>query len=175
MKSWLAAVVLYALVNPNLLPAREATPAKMLSQLPAYVDRLTATQIREYKSAQRLSGTQPSHALADYTGTYSHPAYGELEGLQRDEGLFVRFHGQELMLAADPIRMLKREPGQFTSAEYLGRFAGVYSSENNDITIYVQSQTLFASMAGGGQVIELAPEKENIFCFKLQPMMKVEF
>lgn len=32
MKSWLAVVVLYALVNPNLLPAREATPAKILSR-----------------------------------------------------------------------------------------------------------------------------------------------
>jgi len=42
MKSWLAVVVLYALVNPNLLPAREATPAKILSQLPPYVDRLMA-------------------------------------------------------------------------------------------------------------------------------------
>lgn len=180
-----------------------------------------ATQIREYKSGQRVPGTQPSHALVDYTGVYSHSAYGELEVLQRDEGLCARFHGRELKLThhhydifilenlqvelslqgygdievqfnsdlqgkisiaevrfepeADPIRMLKREQGQFTSAEYLERFAGVYSSENNDITIYVQSQTLFASVAGGGQVIELAPEKENLFCFKLQPMMKVEF
>jgi len=180
-----------------------------------------ATQIRKYKSVQRVPGTQPSHALADYTGVYSHPAYGELEVQQRDEGLCARFHGRESKLThhhydifilenlqvelslqgygdievqfnsdlqgkisiaevrfepeAEPIRMLKREQGQFTSAEYLGRFAGVYSSENNDITIYVQSQTLFASVAGGGQVIELAPEKENLFCFKLQPMMKVEF
>ncbi len=180
-----------------------------------------ATQIREYKSAQRLPGTQPSHALADYTGVYAHPAYGELEVLKRDEGLCARFHGRESKLAhqhydifiledlqvdlslqgygdievqfnsdlqgkisfaevrfepeAEPIRMLKREQGQFTSAEYLERFAGVYTSENSDITIYVQNQSLFASLAGGGQVIELVPEKENLFCFKLQPMMKVEF
>jgi CubicO group peptidase (beta-lactamase class C family) len=180
-----------------------------------------ATQIREYKSAQRLPGTQPSHALADYTGVYLHPAYGELEVLQHNEGLFVRFHGQESKLVhhhydifilenlqvelnlqgygdievqfngdlqgkisiaeirfepeAEPVRMLKKEPEQFTSAEYLERFAGVYASENSDITIYVQNQTLFASLAGGGQVIELVAEKENLFCFKIQPMMKVEF
>ena len=180
-----------------------------------------ATQIREFKSAQRLPGTQPSHALADYTGIYSHPAYGELEVLQHKECLFVRFHGQESKLIhhhydiyilenlqvelnlqgygdievqfnsdlqgkisiaevrfepeAEPVRMLKKEPEQFTSAEYLERFAGVYASENSDITIYVQNQTLFASLAGGGQIIELLPEKENLFCFKIQPMMKVEF
>ncbi len=180
-----------------------------------------ATQIREFKSVQRVPGTQPSHVLADYTGAYAHSAYGELEVLQRDEGLYARFHGRESKLIhhhydifiledlqddlslqeygdievqfnsdlqgkismaevrfepeAEPIRMMKREPGQFTSAEYLGRFVGVYSSENNDIAIYAQGQTLFASVAGGGQVIELAPEKENLFCFKLQPMMKVEF
>jgi CubicO group peptidase (beta-lactamase class C family) len=180
-----------------------------------------AMRIRELRSSQRVPGTQPSHALTEYAGIYTHPAYGEMEVRQREEGLIALFRGRELKLAhqhydifilqdpqieqilenygdievqfnsdlqgkicsaevrfepeAEPIRMLKKEPEQFTSAEYLEHFTGVYASENSDITIYVQNQTLFASLAGGGQVIELVPEKENLFCFKIQPMMKVEF
>jgi len=40
MKFLFAAAIFFVAVSPNILPAREATPAKNLSKLPAYIDRL---------------------------------------------------------------------------------------------------------------------------------------
>ncbi len=41
----------------------------------------------EKKEATRIEGTSPSHALADYTGSYSDPGYGTLEVRLAGEGL----------------------------------------------------------------------------------------
>ena len=42
MKFILVVASLFAVLSPNMLPAREATPAKILSKLPAYIDKLMA-------------------------------------------------------------------------------------------------------------------------------------
>lgn len=39
----------------------------------------------------RTSGTRPGHALDDYTGVYSHPAYGEVQIERRGDALAMRY------------------------------------------------------------------------------------
>ncbi len=41
--------------------------------------------------AKRVPGTEPSHALADYTGTYEHPGYGSMEVAVGGDGLTVSY------------------------------------------------------------------------------------
>lgn len=40
----------------------------------------------------RVEGTTPSHKMSDYTGKYTHPAYGEIEITGKDDKLGVNFH-----------------------------------------------------------------------------------
>jgi hypothetical protein len=57
---------------------------------------------RAKAGADRVPGTRPSHALADYAGEYEHPAYGVLtiseKGSGKDAGLFFDFHKVRLPL-----------------------------------------------------------------------------
>ncbi len=46
----------------------------------------------------RVEGTQPSHPLEAYAGTYTHPAYGALELRATADGLEMQFHTFELEL-----------------------------------------------------------------------------
>lgn len=39
----------------------------------------------------RKKGTKPSHVLAEFTGTYSHPGYGEFELVLENDSLFAKF------------------------------------------------------------------------------------
>ena len=41
--------------------------------------------------AKRVSGTRPSHALADYAGSYAHPAFGDVEVAVTDGVLSMHF------------------------------------------------------------------------------------
>jgi hypothetical protein len=51
-----------------------------------------STEARSKAGTDRVSGTHPSHSLADYVGDYEHPAYGVLKiGLQNDQ-LQFDFH-----------------------------------------------------------------------------------
>jgi len=59
----------------------------------------SATDARSKAGADRISGTQPSHALADYVGEYEHPAYGALKIGQEDGQLQFDFHKMRLPLA----------------------------------------------------------------------------
>ncbi|HOX71325.1 MAG TPA: serine hydrolase [Dokdonella sp.] len=43
------------------------------------------------QDARRVKGTRPSHRLADYAGTYAHPAFGDVEVSLRDGRLQLRF------------------------------------------------------------------------------------
>lgn len=45
----------------------------------------------------RVEGTTPSHKMSDYTGKYTHPAYGEIEITGKDDKLGVNFHGLNAM------------------------------------------------------------------------------
>jgi CubicO group peptidase (beta-lactamase class C family) len=59
----------------------------------------SATEARAKAGTDRVSGTQPSHALADYAGEYDHAAYGVLKiGLDGGE-LRFDFHKMRLPLA----------------------------------------------------------------------------
>ncbi len=40
--------------------------------------RARADSAREAREAERVTGTSPSHPLADYAGTFEHPGYGTL-------------------------------------------------------------------------------------------------
>lgn len=49
-------------------------------------------QAEENRESVRIEGTQPSRALADYAGRYSHPGYGVLEVSLEEEALFATFN-----------------------------------------------------------------------------------
>jgi len=53
--------------------------------------KTSADSARKAMMAKRVSGTSPSHPLADYAGTYTHPGYGDVEVLARDGGLTIKF------------------------------------------------------------------------------------
>jgi len=50
------------------------------------------TEARGKAGAERVTGTKPSHALADYVGEYEHPAYGILKIGMKDNQLQFDFH-----------------------------------------------------------------------------------
>ncbi|MGD8868628.1 MAG: serine hydrolase [Gemmatimonadales bacterium] len=47
---------------------------------------------------ERVEGTSRSHELADYAGSYAHPAYGMIEITAEDDGLVATFHGESSRL-----------------------------------------------------------------------------
>jgi CubicO group peptidase (beta-lactamase class C family) len=58
-----------------------------------------AKEARAKAGMDRVPGTKPSHALADYAGEYEHPAYGVLTISEKDQGLFFDFHKIRLPLS----------------------------------------------------------------------------
>lgn len=53
---------------------------------------------RKTIAATRIAGTQPSHPLADYAGSFSHPAYGTVRIEARETGLRWSYAGSSLTL-----------------------------------------------------------------------------
>jgi CubicO group peptidase (beta-lactamase class C family) len=53
---------------------------------------------RSKSGADKVSGTTPSHSLADYAGTYENPAYGTIVIDQKDSTLTMDFHHMQLPL-----------------------------------------------------------------------------
>lgn len=56
------------------------------------------TQARARAGAERVEGTHPSHALADYAGEYEHPAYGKVTIAHSRDGLGFAFRAADLPL-----------------------------------------------------------------------------
>jgi hypothetical protein len=52
----------------------------------AYAEKRQKDRERE-REAERVAGTSPSHALADYAGAFEHPAYGVVRIAQENGGL----------------------------------------------------------------------------------------
>ncbi len=60
------------------------------NKLAQYEENIEATRQRN-TSVRRVEKTSPSHSLADYAGSYVHPAYGEIQiRLQDRELVFQR-------------------------------------------------------------------------------------
>ena len=53
---------------------------------------------RKKQGAERITGTNPSHELPDYTGQFEHPAYGLLKIKKPGDHLELDFHGMVLPL-----------------------------------------------------------------------------
>lgn len=53
--------------------------------------KASADSSRKAMMAKRVSGTSPSHPLADYAGTYTHPGYGDIEVRVADGGLTMKY------------------------------------------------------------------------------------
>lgn len=66
-------------------------------------DRLAAKAAgkegRKKVGGERVAGTRPSHALADYAGEYENPAYGIIAIAEKDGALSSRFHHIAMPLA----------------------------------------------------------------------------
>lgn len=58
----------------------------------------TARESRKKPDADRVTGTSPSHELADYTGIFEDPAYGRLHITLRNDSLIFKFNQYELPL-----------------------------------------------------------------------------
>lgn len=61
-------------------------------------NKKAGTEARAKAGADRVPGTKPSHALADYAGEYDHPAYGLLKVEIKDGALAMDFHKIRLPL-----------------------------------------------------------------------------
>ncbi len=57
------------------------------------------TEARAKAGGDRVSGTRPSHPLADYAGEFAHPAYGVVTISPKDDSLAFDFHGIRLPLS----------------------------------------------------------------------------
>ena len=55
-------------------------PVDVIARVKAAQERSEkrGTEREQRREAERVTGTSPSHPLADYAGTYEHPAYGPL-------------------------------------------------------------------------------------------------
>src|SRR5262249_37673289 len=62
-----------------------------------HVEKLTADEkaAAKAKQALRVPGTKPSHALKDYTGTFTEPAYGDVRITVQDGTLSLGWGGQD--------------------------------------------------------------------------------
>jgi len=90
---------------------------------------------RQAKGASRIAGTRPSHALADYAGSYSHPGYGPLT-IRLDEGTLTGTYNDDTSPLAhfhydvfdatteNPEHVLLDSRVQFLS-DFYGRISGV--------------------------------------------------
>jgi hypothetical protein len=79
----------------------ELDPIDWSSRYRTIADSLEGARggIEAAQDVERKSGTSPSHPLADYAATYTHPAYGDLTVSLGDDGrLAVSFHGLESAL-----------------------------------------------------------------------------
>ena len=77
-------------------------------ELTPWTDRLLDIRLKNKRAGMearskagfgRVADTKPSHALADYTGDYDHPAYGTLNIAVKDNQLQMDFHKIKLPLA----------------------------------------------------------------------------
>ncbi len=50
-------------------------------------------QAEQKAQTRRVKGTRPAHPLEEYTGTYSHPGYGELKVFLKDKQLHFTYNG----------------------------------------------------------------------------------
>jgi len=65
--------------------------ARFKARFDAVKEALAANK-EEKKETDRIPGTKPSHALAEYAGEYSHPGYGTLHITSRDNKLNFAFN-----------------------------------------------------------------------------------
>jgi hypothetical protein len=63
------------------------------------IGKKSATEARSKAGGDRVSGTRPSHDLAEYVGQYEHPAYGVLKIAREGDELQFDFHKMRLPLA----------------------------------------------------------------------------
>lgn len=60
--------------------------------------KVRADSVRIAREAERKPGTSPSHALADYAGTYEHPGYGQVIITATGGGLELQFDSHKAPL-----------------------------------------------------------------------------
>ena len=61
-------------------------------------DKARSKQLEDSVKATQVKNTNPSHALQAYTGTYSHPAYGEIKIQIQNNRLVFIFRSQQSLL-----------------------------------------------------------------------------
>lgn len=77
-------------LSDYLLKVRKTDYIKMYSDRMVKEKKAT-TEAKEKATSEKIANTTPSHILADYTGKYDHPGYGEFKIVNQNDSLFVNF------------------------------------------------------------------------------------
>jgi CubicO group peptidase (beta-lactamase class C family) len=80
----------------------------------------SADSTRRALAAERVANTRPSHPLADYAGTYSHPAYGKFEIQVKDGGLALVYEKFSLPLTHYHYDVFQLDPATLRGAPVTG-------------------------------------------------------
>lgn len=89
-------------------------PAQTVAEKLAEYERKVLETRQRNTSVRRVANTSPSHSLDQYVGIYAHPAYGEIEISQRDEGLLFRRNSLVIHLQHWHYdTWIARDPGRF--------------------------------------------------------------
>ncbi len=75
--------------------ALNETPTDWNGKLKAMVEQRKAAQQEEAEDIVRQEGTQPSHPLEDYAGTYAHPGYDPVTVVFQNDSLLLQFAASE--------------------------------------------------------------------------------
>jgi hypothetical protein len=77
-------------------------------------DRAKASQdsARAVAASKQKSGTQPSHPLGDYAGTYNHPGYGKITVTSSGSELRIKFNSFEMPLKHFHYDVFETEPNE---------------------------------------------------------------
>jgi len=96
----------------------EATPWSERRNEMRLKDKKASQEARAKAGGDRVKDTRPSHLLADYAGTYEHPAYGLLKVDWKDGGLQFNFHKAVL-----PLNHYHYDRFDTTNDEVLGKYS----------------------------------------------------
>jgi CubicO group peptidase (beta-lactamase class C family) len=86
------------LVSQNLADRMlRLTPVDVIARAKASQQRSEkrGTEREQRRDAERITGTSPSHPLADYAGTYEHPGYGTVK-IGHDAGVLTTMYGLQI-------------------------------------------------------------------------------
>ncbi len=103
-------------------------PIDWHQRIKARTEQAKAAKQKKLQDEERKTGTRPSHALADYTGEYEHPAYGIIRIRLNGKQLQASFHGFEA-----PLEHWHYDVFRFMVEDFDHPKVIFFSNENGDV------------------------------------------